>query len=96
MIINILAIISIVFCIQNISGPFGILSKIKNILMTNKYVGVFFYELFECPYCLGFHAGYIVYLLSLESFKFTQMIIWGFVGAFVSYVSTLLINRLNS
>lgn len=96
MIINILAIISITFCIQNISGPFGVLSIIKNKLMTNSYVGVFFYELFECPYCLGFHSGYIVYFLSTESFKFTHFILWALAGAFISYISNLLVGKLNA
>lgn len=96
LLVNILAIISIAFCIQNIGGPFGVLSKIKNWLLNNKYLGVFFFELFECPYCIGFHAGYFVYLLTYSSFIIQEMVLWGFIGAFVSYISFIIINKLNS
>ena len=93
--IHILAIISITFCIQNIGGPFGVLSKIKNILLNNKYFGVFFFELLECPYCIGFHVGYMVYLLTTNLINIQEIVLWGFVGAISSYIASIFINKLN-
>ena len=54
----------------------------------------FFYELFSCYFCVGFHAGYLVYLLSFNHFSIRDMVLYGFVGAAFSFLTNLVVDRL--
>jgi hypothetical protein len=85
-IIYILSIYGLAFAIKDASGPWGIMSLIRNRLISNKYVGVFFFELFECYFCVGFHAGWIVYLLSQDSWALNYFILWALAGGVVSLI----------
>lgn len=95
-ILYILAIYAFSFSIRNLSGPFNIIVKLRSTLLQNKYVGNFFYELFTCPWCIGFHCGYIVYLLHFTSFDIKQMIVWAFAGSAISGLLDSIIDKLNS
>lgn len=46
----------------------------------------FINSLISCAFCLGFHCGWIVYLMSMKSFSLTSMILWALAGATFSYV----------
>ena len=89
--IEILAIIGLTFFLKETEGPFGIMSNLRSLLYRNKYVGVFFYKLFDCAFCLGCHSGYIVYLLT-HTFVWQHFILWIFMGGIVSYFSFLLMD----
>jgi len=92
-IITILAIYSLAHLIRNISGPFNIIGLIRNKLMNNYYVGVFFYKLLSCGYCTGFNCGYMVYMLQYNDFNIRNLIIWGLVGAISVYMFDALTER---
>jgi hypothetical protein len=79
----ILAIYSLSHIIRNLSGPYNILGATRNKLLSNKYIGVFFYDLLTCPWCIGFHCGYIIYALQCTDFSFKLLIIWGLAGSFI-------------
>jgi hypothetical protein len=81
-----MAIVSFSFLIKEINGPFGIISKLRNSLMINKIIGIFFYELFECYYCIGCHCGYLIYLLTtkISDWNIREFIIWTLVGGILS------------
>jgi len=53
-----------------------------------------FYQLFSCYACVGFHAGYLVYLLSFDQFSFRDFILFGLAGASVSYIVDIVLQRL--
>ena len=94
----ILAIYAISFIVRNISGPFDILSKIRNYLLASR-AGVFFYELLNCPWCVGFHCGYIVYFLaclSFSTFSLPMMVIWAFAGSAIVAGGDMLYNAIES
>jgi hypothetical protein len=96
-IIVLLAIYGIAFGIKQADGPWGICAKIRNVLIRNKYVGVFFHELFSCYYCLGFHSGWIAYLLNChKTFEFNLFILWGFAGSAVSLIFDAALSKLYS
>ena len=80
-ILSFLAIYTLSHFIRNLSGPFNLFGLIRNKLMTLPAVGVFFYELFDCPWCLGFHCGYLIYLLQYVNFQLQSFIIWGLAGS---------------
>lgn len=40
-----------------------IFAPIRSRLIANKYLGVFFYGLFSCAFCIGCHSGYIIYFI---------------------------------
>jgi ABC-type Fe3+-siderophore transport system permease subunit len=54
----------------------------------------FFYGLFSCYFCVGFHAGWIVYLLSFDYFNWRTMILWGLAGAATSFLINLIVDKL--
>ena len=77
------------YLIKEIEGPWGILSTIRNAFMQDKYVGVFFYKLLSCYFCIGWWSGVIIYLLSQDDLKFNLLICWGLAGA----ISSLILDR---
>ena len=62
--ISLLAMYGLYFLLTQSDGPWGLMNKIRNMLINNKYIGVFFYKLFSCPFCSGCHTGWIVYILT--------------------------------
>lgn len=96
LILLLLAICSLSFFIQNLSGPFNLFGLVRNKLLQNKYFGVFFYELLSCPWCIGFHAGYLVYLLQATSFDIRQFIVFGLAGSTTNALFSVIFNKLES
>jgi hypothetical protein len=90
LIIYLLSMVALSFFIKEISGPFNIFGYFRNILMRNKYIGTFFYKLLSCPFCLGFHAGYLVYLLQCTNFDIRQFILYGLAGSTIVALSDLI------
>lgn len=94
-IISCLAIFGLAFLIKDSSGPFDIMDWIRRTLMQNKYVGVFFFKLFDCYFCVGCHCGWIVYLLSHQSYKWQFFILWTLAGGIISLMMSAALNRLH-
>lgn len=90
-----LAIYGLAFLIKDSDGPFDIMATMRNRLMRNKYVGVFFFKLFECYFCVGCHCGWIVYLLSHESYKWQFFILWTLAGGIISLMMSAALARLH-
>jgi hypothetical protein len=93
--IMILAIYSLSFFVRNSSGPFDIFSKLRSKLLKSSKLGVFFYELLSCPFCVGFHCGYVIYTLQCIDFKFSLFILWGLAGSTVVAFFDSLFNKLS-
>jgi len=91
--IIILAIYAFSYTIRNLSGPFNILGIIRNKLMSNKFLGVFFYELLSCPWCLGFHCGYIISIIAFNFTNYYNLIIWAFAGSTIVAGGDKLFNK---
>lgn len=85
-IIIVCAIYGLAFFIKETSGPFDIMDRLRNTLMRNQYVGVFFFKLLSCYYCIGCWCGGIVYLLSAETFKWQFLILWTLAGGAISLI----------
>lgn len=90
-----LMIFSLSFLLKEISGPWGILSWIRNKLIDNKYVGVFFYNLFSCWYCVGSHSGYLIYFITQPQ-PWTAILIiqWCLTGAICSLMLGILLEKI--
>lgn len=91
----ILAIFGLAFLIKDSNGPFDIMSNLRRALMQNKYVGVFFFKLFECYFCIGCHCGWIVYLLSHEHYSWQFFILWTLAGGTISLMLDGVLARLH-
>ena len=39
-----------------------------------------------CPYCVGFHSGWIVYLLQMDTFVIMDIILWAFASSALCYM----------
>lgn len=92
-IILITAIVGLAFLLKESDGPWGIISWFRNKLFANKHVGVFFFQMFDCYFCLGFHCGWIVYLLSAASLTWQFFILWGLAGGTISLIFSKLLER---
>lgn len=84
--IYICAIFGLAFFLKESDGPWGLMASARNTLMTNKDVGVFFYKLLDCYFCLGFHCGWFVYLLQAQTWHFNLLICWGLAGGIISLI----------
>jgi hypothetical protein len=94
-IIELLAIYGLAFLIKESAGPFDIMDWLRNMLMRNKYVGVFCYKLLSCYFCVGCHCGWIVYLLSAESYSWQFFVLWTLTGGVVSLILDAVLTRLH-
>lgn len=89
------SIYGLAFLIKESDGPWGIMSWFRNQLMRNKYIGVFFYKLFSCFFCVGCHAGWIVYLLTNQNYTIKLFILWSLAGGAISMVMDALLTKLH-
>ena len=89
------AIYSISYIIRNISGPFNIVGIIRNWLLRSKRFGLFFYELFNCPWCIGFHSGYLAYLLIQTHLSIKDIFLYGFIGSGIVPLFDSVLNYFN-
>jgi hypothetical protein len=94
-VLQLLAIFGLAFLIKESAGPFDIMDWIRNQLMRNKYVGVFFYKLLSCYFCVGCHCGWIVYLLSAETYSWQFFALWTLTGGAVSLMLDAVLSRLH-
>jgi hypothetical protein len=95
-IISLLAIFGLAFLIKESDGPWGIMAWIRNQLIRNKYVGVFFYKLLSCYFCVGFHCGWIVYLLQEKEFAWQFLILWGLTGGVICLILDGVLTKLHT
>jgi len=95
-IITICAIFGLAFLLKESDGPWGVVAWLRNKLMKNEHVGVFFYKLLGCYFCLGFHCGWIAYLLHEPSFTIQFFILWGLAGGIISLIFDALLSKLRS
>lgn len=93
--IAILAIFGLAFLIKDSDGPWGIMNLMRRTLMQNKHVGVFFYKLFECYFCVGCHCGWIVYLLSQDTWSPQFFVLWTLAGGVVGLMLNAALTRLH-
>lgn len=94
-IIGLLAIFGLAFFIKESDGPFDLMNKLRNLSISNKYVGVFFYKLLSCYFCCGCHCGWIIYLLINKNWHFNLFICWAFAGGAISLITDAVIDFLH-
>jgi hypothetical protein len=93
-VILICAIYGLAFAIKETDGPWSLISRWRNWMMRLPLVGVQFYKLLDCYYCLGFHCGWIVYLMSAESYKLGWALCWGLSGGTACLILNAILTRL--
>ncbi len=87
-----LAIYGLSFFIKDSDGPWGVMNWFRHTLVSNKYVGVFFYKLFDCYFCVGCHCGWAVYLLYKAHLFF---ILWILAGGAICLILDGVVSRLH-
>lgn len=94
-IITVCAIYGLAFLLKESDGPWGIIAWARDKVFRLPYVGVFFFKLLDCYFCLGFHCGWIVYLLSQETWKIQFFILWGLAGGAICLIIDTILSRLH-
>ncbi len=84
------------FCLKETSGPFDLIDKLRNKLFTTKYIGVFFYKLFSCYFCLGSDIGWVFYLILTGDFNPLHLFMWAMAGGIFSYSMNHILSFFNS
>lgn len=96
LLITLLAIYGLAFLLKDSAGPFDLMDKMRIWLFHNKYVGTFFFKLFDCYFCLGCHCGWVVYLLSHDSWNWQFFMLWTLAGGAISLILDALLTKLHS
>lgn len=94
-ILYLFATFGLAFFIKEKDGPFDLMNKIRVYLLSNKYVGVFFYKLLDCYFCISFHTGWIIYLTTQKEWHLNLLFCWALAGAVGSLILSKLLERLS-
>ena len=95
LIVKLLAICALVYAIKEIDGPWGINAWARNMLMRLPFLGVFFYKLLACYFCLGFHAGWIIYTIAERGcVTWNYFLLWGLAGSAISLIFSGVLGQL--
>lgn len=95
-IIYLFAIYGLAFFIKDSDGPWGVMAWLRNRLIRNKCVGVFFFKLLSCYMCVGTHAGWIIYLLTAKEWHLNLLIAWAFAGGAISLILDAILGKLSA
>ena len=90
--IAIFAIFGLAFAIKQTDGPWDIMARWRNWMMRIPFIGVQFYKLLDCYFCLGCWSGMIVYLLYVNHF---MIVLWFLAGGTICLVVDGVISRLH-
>lgn len=93
-IITIFAIFSLAYFVKETDGPFGVMGSVRNKLITNQYVGSFFYKLLDCWFCTGCWAGGIIYFFAADSYKLLMFPVWFLAGGGICLVINSILEKL--
>lgn len=94
LLVKIFAICGLLYTIKEIDGPWGVVAWLRNALMRLPFLGVFFYKLFSCSFCLGFHVGWVIYIIAEDVPKLNFLILWGLAGAAISIIFSGVLGQL--
>jgi hypothetical protein len=83
--IYLLAIFGLVFVLKEKDGPWNLFTLGRHWLFSTRF-GVFFDKMFSCYFCLGFHCGWLIYLISPMPWHFGALFLWGLAGAAFCYI----------
>jgi hypothetical protein len=96
LILSLLAIYGLAFFIKETDGPWNLIGRWRNLMMRIPFIGVQFFKLLDCYFCLGCHCGWIVYLLSHESYSWQFFVLWALAGGAISLILSGVVAKLNS
>lgn len=82
------------FLLKESDGPWGIMNWMRHKLISNKLCGVFFFKLLSCPFCMGCHAGWMIYLLSENVWRWNYFFIWMLAGGTINLMMNAALEKL--
>lgn len=90
--IAIFAVFGLAFAIKQTDGPWDLIAKWRNWMASLPTIGVQFYKLLDCYFCLGFHCGWIVFLLY---YCHLFIILWALAGGVICLIMDGVLSRLH-
>ncbi len=93
--LHILAIYGLYFLFAESNGPFDIISNFRQKLFNNSIIGVFFFKLFECAFCLGCWCGGFIFLIS-ETWNLNNLILWFLGGGSINLIIKIILEKINN
>jgi hypothetical protein len=95
-IVVLLAAYGLAFIIKEKDGPWDLITKTRQYLLNNKKVGVYFYKLLSCYFCLGVQTGILITALYKQSLAPNLLITWGLASGVVVLILSKVIARLDA
>jgi hypothetical protein len=89
------AIFGLAFALKQTDGPWDLVSRWRNWMMRVPFIGVQFYKLLDCYFCIGWWSGLAIYFLTQESYKLNWAICWGLAGGTLCLVIDGIISKLH-
>lgn len=89
------AIYGLAFTIKQTDGPWDLVARWRNWMMRIPFIGVQFFKLLDCYFCLGFHCGWIVYLLHASNYSWQFFILNALAGGTISLMIDGILTRLH-
>jgi hypothetical protein len=90
-VMQLLAIYGLMLLIRDADGPWGLIAKWRNWMLSLPWgLGVQFYNLVNCPVCLGAWCGCWVYVF----WKLAPWLCWLLTGAAVGLILDTVLDRL--
>lgn len=85
-VLMLLTIVGLAHALQSVDGPFGLFSKMRNLLARVPFFGHMLIDALSCDFCMGLWSGLGVYLfVNMGSWSMVQMLMWAFGGGAFNY-----------
>lgn len=95
-VLTLLAVVGTSFIMQKSSGPFDILDKIRNFIARIPVIGVLFFNMLSCDFCVGLWSGLVIYMIvnSWYYFNLHEMIVFVLSGGAFNLLFWKITNKL--
>lgn len=95
--LTLFCIAGLAFAVKELEGPFGLLSKLRNLLSRLPLIGTTIFHLLSCNFCLGLWCSAAVYLVTnpFNTPNFSDFMVWTFGGAMFNSVFSKFVENLN-
>jgi len=91
-----LATFGLSLLVKEMEGPFGIISKWRNLMLRLPIIGVQFFKLMDCYFCTGIWAAAAIFLIRIGCDKLiADAVCWVLAGGTICLIIDAILSRLH-